>query len=114
MSQAVARFLCCERSCWQATTMPVGIWVMRTAESVVLTCWPPAPDERIGVDPAVGLVDLDLDLVVDHRIDPDAGEGGVPPRIGVEGRDAHQPVHARFRLQPAIGVVALDQERGAT
>ena len=29
------------------TTMPVGMWVMRTAESVVLTCWPPAPEARI-------------------------------------------------------------------
>ena len=46
MFQAVARFLCCERSCWQATTIPLGMWVMRTAESVVFTCWPPAPDER--------------------------------------------------------------------
>ena len=27
--------------------MPVGMWVMRTAESVVLTCWPPAPEERM-------------------------------------------------------------------
>ena len=25
---------------------PVGRWVSRTAESVLLTCWPPAPDER--------------------------------------------------------------------
>jgi cytoskeletal protein CcmA (bactofilin family) len=40
------RFLCCERSFWHCTTMPVGSWVMRTAESVVLTCWPPAPDAR--------------------------------------------------------------------
>ncbi len=46
MFQAVARFLCCERSIWQATTMPVGTWVMRTAESVVLMCWPPAPCAR--------------------------------------------------------------------
>ena len=46
MSHALARFLCCERSCWQATTMPVGRWVMRIAESVLLTCWPPAPDAR--------------------------------------------------------------------
>ena len=29
-----------------ATTMPVGLWVMRTAESVVFTLWPPGPDER--------------------------------------------------------------------
>ncbi len=26
--------------------MPVGMWVIRTAESVVLTLWPPGPDER--------------------------------------------------------------------
>ena len=30
----------------QATMMPLGICVMRTAESVVLMCWPPAPDAR--------------------------------------------------------------------
>ena len=34
------------RSFWQATTMPLGRWVMRTADSVLLTCWPPAPEER--------------------------------------------------------------------
>ena len=26
--------------------MPVGRWVIRTAESVVLTLWPPGPEER--------------------------------------------------------------------
>ena len=39
-------FCSCERSSWQATTMPVGTCVMRTAESVVLTDWPPGPVER--------------------------------------------------------------------
>ncbi len=34
------------RSFWQETTIPVGRWVMRTAESVTLTCCPPAPLER--------------------------------------------------------------------
>jgi hypothetical protein len=29
-----------------ATVTPVGRWVMRTAESVVLTLWPPGPLER--------------------------------------------------------------------
>ena len=43
---ARARFLCWERSSWHSTTMPDGKWVMRIAESVLLTCWPPAPDER--------------------------------------------------------------------
>ena len=40
------RFLCCERSSWHSTTMPLGRWVMRIAESVLLTCCPPAPEER--------------------------------------------------------------------
>ena len=43
---AAALFLCCERSSWHWTTTPVGTWVMRMAESVVLTCCPPAPDAR--------------------------------------------------------------------
>ena len=58
----------------------------------------------IGVDLQVALVDLDLDVVIDHRIHPDAGETGVPPRRGIERADAHQPVHAGLGLQPAIGV----------
>ena len=43
---ADARFWCCERSFWQLTLMPVGLCVMRTALSVVLTCCPPAPPAR--------------------------------------------------------------------
>ena len=43
---ATSLFLCCERSFWHDTTMPVGRWVMRTAESVTLTCCPPAPLDR--------------------------------------------------------------------
>jgi len=37
-ANAFALFLCCERSSWHSTTIPVGICVIRTAESVVLTC----------------------------------------------------------------------------
>ena len=32
------------------------------------------------------------------------------PRVGVERRDAHQAVHADFRLQQAVGVLAVDFE----
>ncbi len=46
MAIAVARFEDCERSFWHCTTIPVGRWVIRTAESVLLTCWPPAPLAR--------------------------------------------------------------------
>jgi hypothetical protein len=36
----------------------------------------------------------------------------VPAGIGVERRDAHQPVHAVLALEPAIGVVALHLDGG--
>jgi hypothetical protein len=65
----------------------------------------------VGVDAAVALVDLDVDRVVDDRIDPDRRERGVTARIAVIGRDADEAVHARFGLQPAIGIVTLDEER---
>ena len=32
-------------------------------------------------------------------------------RVGIEWRDPHQAMHARFGLQPAMGVVALDGDR---
>ena len=66
----------------------------------------PLGAHRIGAD--VRLLDVDLDAVVDHRIDVDAGERGVAARVGIERRDAHQPVHAVLALEPAIGVAALD------
>jgi hypothetical protein len=62
----------------------------------------------IGVDAQILVVDLDLDLVVDHRVDPDRRETGVTPGVGIERRDAHQAVDPAFRLQPAIGVGAVD------
>ena len=43
---ASSRFWVAERSFWQVTTIPVGRWVSRIADSVFWTCWPPAPDER--------------------------------------------------------------------
>src|SRR5262249_19025649 len=52
----------------------------------------------IGIHPAVTFFVVDLDVFVDDRVDPYAGKGSVPTRIGDVGRDAHQPVHARFRL----------------
>ena len=56
--------------------MPVGRWVIRTAESVVLTIWPPGPRRAVDVDPQVVRVDLDVDLLGlgQHQ---HAGGGGV-------------------------------------
>src|SRR5271165_2041342 len=65
----------------------------------------------IGVDSAIALVDIDLDPVVDDRIDPNGGEARVPASVGIERRDAHQTMDARLGLQPAMRVVALDDDR---
>src|SRR6185312_13151883 len=73
----------------------------------VLATGPARPHD---LHPHIFLVDLDLDAVVDHRIDDDAGKGRMPARVRIEGRDAHKPMHAVFALEPAIGVVALDRD----
>lgn len=33
-------------SIWQVAVIPIGIWVILTALSVVLACWPPVPQDR--------------------------------------------------------------------
>ena len=60
----------------------------------------------------VGRVDVDVDRVVDHRIDGNGREARVAPGVGIERRDAHQPVHACFGLEPAVRVLAFNFERG--
>src|SRR5690606_34688103 len=71
----------------------------------VLAALPARPE---GVDPEILLVDLDLDRVVDYRVDEYAREGGVAPGLRVEGRDPHQAMNSLLRLQIAVGVLAPD------
>ena len=66
----------------------------------------------VGVGAHVRGINVDLDGVIHHRRDADRGEGGVPLGCRVIGADAHQPVHTRFRLQPAIGIGPGDQDGG--
>ena len=66
-----------------------------------------------GVPFDVGGIDLDVDGVVHERIDKDAAEGGLPLALGIERRNAHEPVHARFGLEIAVGVVALELDGSA-
>ena len=58
----------------------------------------------------VGVVDLDLDALVDQRPDVDLGEAGVAARGGVEGRDPDQPVDAALGGEEAVGVLAAGDE----
>ena len=65
----------------------------------------------IGVGAHILVEDLDVDRVVDLRIDPHARERGVPARVRIIRADAHQTMHARFRLQPAVRVLAMHEHR---
>ena len=64
----------------------------------------------IGVDADVVRLDIDLDALVDFRRDKHAGERGMPALGLVEGRDAHQAVHADLAGQQTVGVFAVDAE----
>ena len=69
---------------------------------------PPRARAAIGIDADFIVGHGDLDVVVNHRIHPDRRERGMPPRRTVIGRDADQPMHPRFRFQPAIGIAPVD------
>ena len=66
----------------------------------------------VGVHTHIGRVDVDLDRVVDLRVDEDAGKAGVAAAGGVERALAHQAVHAGFGTQQAEGVIAIDLQAG--
>ena len=94
--------------------MPVGMWVMRTAESVVLTDCPPGPLERytsirsssVGISMSSSATASSIGITSSER------ERGVPPLLRVERADAHQTVHAALGGQQAVDVRAADRERG--
>src|SRR6185369_7196336 len=66
----------------------------------------------VGIDPQVLVLDLDVDVVIDFGIDPDAREARVPAGIGVIGADPDQSVNSTFRLEIAVRILALDQHGG--
>ena len=67
----------------------------------------------IGVDPQFAFVDLDVDIVIDDRIDPDARKAGVATSVRIIGADTDQAVDAALHAEPAIREAAGDGDRGA-
>lgn len=70
-------------SFWHEAEIPVGIWVILTALSVLLTLWPPAPPDRIRSI-------FKSDSLMWKRVDPS-------PRIGITATAANE-VWRRFPL----------------
>ena len=82
---------------------------MRTAESVVLTLWPPGPGRAVDVDLEIVLGDLDLDLLhLGHH--GDGRRRGVDPPLRFGLRDALDAVRSTLVLVDREGAVALDGE----
>lgn len=92
---------------------PVGMWVMRMADSLFVDVLAARAAGAVGVDLQVGGVDLDVVVVVDLGHHLQRGKGGLAAAGGVKRRDAHQPVDAVLRLQKAVGVGAGDEDRRA-
>ncbi len=91
--------------------MPLGRWVMRTAESVLLTCWPASAARAVRVDLEVVLVDLDRAGVLDDRRDLEPGERRLAAVLSVERAQADEAVHALLGRVEAVGVGAGRAER---
>ena len=64
------------------------------------------------VDAQIVVLDLDLDVLVDHRVDEHRGERRMAAGLRVERGDPHQSVHALLRLQQPVRVLAPDLDLG--
>ena len=92
-------------SFWQEATTPVGRWVMRTAESVVLTDWPPGPEERYtSIRRSLGLISTSTSSASGVTSTP-AAEVWMRPCDSVAGHALHA-VHPALVLQPGPDALA--------
>ena len=105
---ALSRLACWLRSVWLSTTIPLGTWVMRIADSVLLTCWPPAPQERkVSTFRSAGLISIGSPSAFDR--DDRHGRGrGVDAALRFGFRHALHAVRAGFELQLRIRAAAFD------
>src|SRR5213592_1150124 len=108
---AVALFLPWLRSCWHDTTIPVGKCVIRTADDVLLTCWPPLPDARnTSIRRSSSLISISISSSTSGYTNTEANE--VCRRDCESNGDAHQTMHALLRPQQPERVAAADLDLG--
>ena len=65
----------------------------------------------VGVYLQIRGVDVDLDGIVDDRVNPDTGKASLPTSIRVERADTDKAMNAALGLQPAIGIRSGDVQR---
>jgi len=70
-----------------------------------------AGTKRIELD--VFGIDVHFNAVVHFRNDEDRGKGSVATRRLIEGRNAHQAVHAGFAGQQTVGILSAELNRSA-
>ncbi len=86
--------------------IPVGTWVMRTAESVVFTDWPPGPDERnTSIFRSLSSI-CNVD-VLGLRHDGDGGGRRVDASLRLRFRHALHTMRAALELEDRVRTVAL-------
>ncbi len=72
---AVSLFWSWERSVWHVTTTFVGKCVIRIAEDVLFTCWPPAPDALyMSILKSSGFISTSISSVISGSISTDAND----------------------------------------
>ena len=87
---------------------------MRTAESVVLTDWPPGPDER-NTSTRRSLSGISTSTASSiSGMTSTAAKLRLPLACGVERAHPHQAVRAGLDAERAEGVRGVDLERRAT
>ena len=111
MRSAVCLFDVCDRSFWHWTTMPVGRWVILTAESVLFTCCP-RPRSSGRCRSAGRPRRSRSERRRRERRDDHLREGRVPTMRGVERRESHEAVDSPLGLQRPVGVLAADGDGG--
>ena len=92
--------------------MPEGRCVMRTADSTLLTFWPPWPPARnVSMRRSSGLTLISMRSSISGMTKTEAKRGVAAGGL-VERRNAHQAMHAAFAGEHAVGVFAFDLYRG--
>ena len=97
-------------SSWQLTVTPVGMCVMRTAESVVLTLCPPGPRARkMSMRRSLGWMSTSMSSASGSTATV-AVEVWMRPAASVAGHALHA-VHAALVLERRVGTLAAHLER---